>query len=135
MSQHAGSSLTLDPARLAEHLPRLTRVATRMTGSRDAGEDLVQDTLERVLRSGRRIAGDEFRYLARSLRNTHINRHRAEQRRVRTTAMDDTIEAVVPARDDTETSHEAHVVHRSEREPRRHGRARPGPRNQAVDLK
>jgi DNA-directed RNA polymerase specialized sigma24 family protein len=53
----------LDPGRLSLHLPRLTRIATRMTGSREAGEHLVQDTLERILRSPRRVAGDEFRRL------------------------------------------------------------------------
>jgi RNA polymerase sigma factor (sigma-70 family) len=77
------STLVLDPARLRAHLPRLTRIAFRLTGSRDAAEDLVQDTLERLLRAPRTVSGDDFRYLARALRNTHIDRHRARQRRVR----------------------------------------------------
>lgn len=110
MSSLAAPTALLDPAKLAAHLPRLTRVATRMTGSREAGEDLVQDTLERVLRSPRQVAGDEFRYLARSLRNNHIDRIRAEGRRVRTAALDETMEAVLPAPDHTESVREARDV-------------------------
>ena len=109
MSSPAASSL-LDPARLSFHLPRLTRIATRMTGSREAGEDLVQDTFERVLRSPRRVAGDEFRYLVRSLRNNHVDRIRAEGRRVRTATMDETLEAVLPAPDHSDVRQEAREV-------------------------
>ncbi|HZB76515.1 MAG TPA: RNA polymerase sigma factor [Solirubrobacteraceae bacterium] len=109
MSSPAASTL-LDPSRLSGHLPRLTRIATRMTGSREAGEDLVQDTLERILRSPRRLAGDEFRYLVRSLRNNHVDRIRAEARRVKTASMDETLEAVLPAPDHTEVRTEAREV-------------------------
>jgi DNA-directed RNA polymerase specialized sigma24 family protein len=59
------SAALLDPARLRVHLPRLTRIAARLCGSREAGEDLLQDTLERVLRSPRRVTGGEFPYLRR----------------------------------------------------------------------
>src|SRR5829696_4078204 len=110
MSSPASRISILDPARLSVHLPRLTRIATRMTGSREAGEDLVQDTFERVLRSPRRVSGDEFRYLVRSLRNNHVDRIRADGRRVRTTAMDETLEAVLPAADHTEVRREAREV-------------------------
>ena len=110
MSSYVSPTTMLDPGRLSLHLPRLTRIATRMTGSRDAGEDLVQDTLERILRSPRRVAGDEFRYLVRSLRNSHVDRIRAENRRVRTAVMDETMEAVLPAPDHTETRTAAHEV-------------------------
>src|SRR5215207_6038948 len=110
MSSPASRISILDPARLSAHLPKLTRIATRMTGSREAGEDLVQDTLERVLRSPRRVAGDEFRYLVRSLRNNHVDRIRADGRRVRTAAMDETLEAVLPAPDHTEVQREAREV-------------------------
>jgi RNA polymerase sigma-70 factor (ECF subfamily) len=109
MSSPAASTL-LDPSRLSVHLPRLTRIATRMTGSREAGEDLVQDTFERILRSPRRLAGDEFRYLVRSLRNNHVDRIRAEARRVKTASMDETLEAVLPAPDHSEVRHEAREV-------------------------
>jgi RNA polymerase sigma-70 factor, ECF subfamily len=110
MSSHVSQITILDPARLSAHLPRLTRIATRMAGSREAGEDLVQDTLERFLRSPRRIAGDEFRYLARSLRNNHVDRIRADGRRVKTASMDETLEAVLPAADHTEVQREAREV-------------------------
>jgi RNA polymerase sigma-70 factor (ECF subfamily) len=91
--------VVLDPGRLHLHLPRLTRFATRLCGTREAGEDLVQDTFERVLRSPRRVAGDEFPYLARALRNNHIDRVRADARRVQTTAMPAALETILPAPD------------------------------------
>jgi len=75
----------LDPARLSLHLPRLTRIATVLCGSREAGEDLVQDTVERVLRSPRRVVGDELPYLMRAVRNRHADSVRSRARRVATT--------------------------------------------------
>ena len=110
MSSPASPVAVLDPARLPVHLPRLTRVATRLCGSRDAGEDLVQDTLERVLRSPRRVAGDEFPYLVRALRNNHVDRLRCQSRQVPTAAMADTLEAVLPAPERTEAVLEARAV-------------------------
>jgi RNA polymerase sigma-70 factor (ECF subfamily) len=100
----------LDPGRLGQHLPRLIRFATRLTGSRDAGEDLVQDTIERVLRSPRRVGGDEFPYLARALRNNHVDQVRAAARRVQTTAMPTALEEILPAPDRTVARHEARAV-------------------------
>src|SRR5215207_9835394 len=110
MSSPASPISILNPARLSAHLPRLTRIATRMTGSREAGEDLVQDTLERVLRSPRRVAGDEFRYLVRAMRNNHVDRIRAANRRVKTAALDETMEAVLPAPDRSGAVMEAREV-------------------------
>jgi RNA polymerase sigma-70 factor (ECF subfamily) len=110
MSHPATHAAVLDPTRLSFHLPRLTRVAIRMCGTREAGEDLVQDTLERVLRTPRRVSGDEFPYLVRALRNNHIDRIRSESRRVKTTAMPDTLEAVLPAPDRTSAVLEARAV-------------------------
>jgi RNA polymerase sigma-70 factor, ECF subfamily len=82
------TATTLSPDCLPAHLPRLRRVAWRISGSADAGEDLLQDTLERVLRSPRRVScGDEFVYLARALRNTHVDRLRAASRQVTTVEM------------------------------------------------
>jgi len=101
MSSLGSSATLLDPARLPMHLPRLTRIAASLCGSREAGDDLVQDTLERVLRSPRRVTGDDFPYLARAMRNTHVDRIRAISRRVKTTTLDDTLEALLPAPDDT----------------------------------
>jgi RNA polymerase sigma-70 factor (ECF subfamily) len=110
MSSPNSTTAVLEPARLSLHLPRLTRIATRMAGSRDAGEDLVQDTFERILRSPRRIAGDEFRYLVRSLRNTHVDRLRADSRRIRTSTMNETLEAVLPAADHSDAVQTAREV-------------------------
>jgi RNA polymerase sigma-70 factor, ECF subfamily len=39
----------MEPIRVAEHIPRLRRYARALTGNRHAGDDLVQDTLERAL--------------------------------------------------------------------------------------
>jgi RNA polymerase sigma-70 factor, ECF subfamily len=61
-------------------MPRLRRLAAYLTGSRETADDLVQDMLERVLRSPRRIHGDEYPYLTRALRNTHVDRARAAAR-------------------------------------------------------
>ena len=106
----ASPTALLDPGRPQLHLPRLTRFAARLTGSREAGEDLVQDTFERVLRSPRRVGGDEFPYLARALRNNHVDRVRSQARRVKTTAMPDTLEAVIPAADHTGALDDARAV-------------------------
>jgi RNA polymerase sigma-70 factor (ECF subfamily) len=110
MSSSASSAAVLDHALLAMHLPRLTRVAASLCGSREAGEDLVQDALERVMRSPRRIAGDEFPYLARVLRNTHVDAIRASRRRVQTSTIDSALEAVLPAFDQTSAAIEARDV-------------------------
>lgn len=61
----------------------------RLCGSRDAAEDLVQDTVERVLRSPRRLAGDPYAYLVAAVRNTHVDRVRARSRRVATLSLTD----------------------------------------------
>jgi RNA polymerase sigma-70 factor (ECF subfamily) len=81
---HSAAPTLLDPGRLHLHLPRLRRLATYLSGSRDAGDDLVQDTLERILRTPRRIHGDEYPYLTRALRNTHVDNARAAARRPQT---------------------------------------------------
>jgi RNA polymerase sigma-70 factor, ECF subfamily len=61
----------LEPARLAQHRPRLLRAAYAMSGSRDDAEDLVQETYERVLRRPRFVRRDhDLPYLLRVLRNT-----------------------------------------------------------------
>ena len=94
MPPHASPTAVLDPAGLPLHLPRLTRFATRLCGSRESGEDLVQDTLERVMRSPRRVSGSEFAYLARALRNNHVDRVRASARRAQTATLPETLEAI-----------------------------------------
>jgi len=110
MSQPSSARALLDPDRLALHLPRLTRVATSMCGSREAGEDLVQETLERVLRSPRRISGDEFPYLMRAVRNKYVERVRWQARQVATTAMTEALETVLAAPERTSAVIEAREV-------------------------
>ena len=75
---------TLDPARLGDHLDRLYRAAWALCGSREDAEDLVQETYARVLSRPRLLRNeDDLGYLLRALRNTFLNRKRAEGRRLR----------------------------------------------------
>ncbi len=79
---------TLDPQCLPDHLDRLYRVARAVTGSVHEAEDLVSDTLVRVLARPRRIQReDELGYLIRALRNTWADTLRTRSRRPATTAM------------------------------------------------
>ena len=108
---HASPAAALDPSRLVFHLPRLKRTAIRLAGSREAGEDLVQETFLRVLRSPRRVkSGDDYPYLARALRNTHVDRVRSAVRDLPTTAMTDALDAVLPAIDRSSMRSEAREV-------------------------
>jgi RNA polymerase sigma-70 factor (sigma-E family) len=54
---------------LAERGEPLLRTAVLLTGSKEAGEDLLQAGLERLLRHWRRIDGDPEGYLRRTLYN------------------------------------------------------------------
>src|SRR5688572_13692670 len=110
MRSPTSHTAVLNPAQLHVHLPRLTRFATRLTGCPEAGDDLVQDTLERVLRSPRRVSGDEFSYLARALRNAHVDRVRWHARRVRTTAVAPALEETLPAPDRASALEDARAV-------------------------
>jgi RNA polymerase sigma-70 factor, ECF subfamily len=75
----------LDPARLGDHLDRLYRAAWALCGSREDAEDLVQETYVRVLSRPRFLRSeDDLGYLLRVLRNTFLNRRRAEGRRPQT---------------------------------------------------
>ena len=75
---------TLDPARFGDHLDRLYRAAWALCGSREDAEDLVQETYARVLSRPRLLRNeDDLGYLLRALRNTLLNRKRAEGRRLR----------------------------------------------------
>jgi RNA polymerase sigma-70 factor (ECF subfamily) len=82
----------LDPEDLASHMDRLLRFAHHLTGRDGDAEDLVQDTLERVLRRPRMVSGNETAYLFTAMRNTHRSRLRALASRVRTTALPDDLE-------------------------------------------
>jgi RNA polymerase sigma-70 factor, ECF subfamily len=74
----------LDPQSLGQHLDALYRAAWALCGSREDAEDLVQETLARVLARPRVIRGDERGYLMRALRNTFYSRLRTNSRRPQT---------------------------------------------------
>ena len=75
----------LDPQALGVHIDRLYRVAWFMCRSREDAEDLVQDTLARVLSKPRMLhSDDDLGYLLRVLRNTCVNGRRTAARRPRT---------------------------------------------------
>ena len=85
----------LDPARLGDHLDRLYRAAWALCGSREDAEDLVQETYERVLARPRFLRNeDDLGYLLRALRNTFLNRRRAERRRLRPDPLPDDLDLV-----------------------------------------
>ncbi len=86
----------LDPQSLGQHLDALYRAAWALCGSREDAEDLVQDTLARVLARPRVIRGDERAYLMTALRNTFYSRGRDASRRPRTIAGLDDVEPVAP---------------------------------------
>jgi RNA polymerase sigma-70 factor (ECF subfamily) len=74
----------LDPEVLGEHLGRLLRVASALCGSRESGEDLVQDTFASILARPRFLRGeDELPYLMQALRNTFLTSRRTAARRPR----------------------------------------------------
>ena len=52
---------------LAERGGHLLRAAVLLTGSKEAGEDLVQAALERLLRRGPAVHGDPEAYLRRTI--------------------------------------------------------------------
>ena len=74
----------LDPDVVAAHLGCLLRAAGGLCGSRETAEDLVQDTLTRILSRPRFLRGeDEFAYLMQTLRNTFATNTRTAARRPR----------------------------------------------------
>ncbi len=74
----------LDRDALGDHIDRLHRAAWAMCGSREDAEDLVQETVEQVLRRPRRLRGaNEIGYLLHALRNTYASRYRVAVRKPR----------------------------------------------------
>jgi RNA polymerase sigma-70 factor (ECF subfamily) len=69
------------------HLDAMRRTARALTDSHDEADDLVQDTLLRVLARPRSVesAGP---YLLQALRNTHVSTLRARERRPRTAPLE-----------------------------------------------
>ena len=61
---------------LAERADHLLRTAVLLTGSKEAGEDLLQTAVERLLRRWRRFEGDPEGYLRRTLCNLATDSHR-----------------------------------------------------------
>jgi RNA polymerase sigma-70 factor (sigma-E family) len=61
---------------LAERADHLLRTAVLLAGSREAGEDLLQTAVERLLRRWRRFDGNPEGYLRRTLCNLAIDGHR-----------------------------------------------------------
>jgi RNA polymerase sigma-70 factor (sigma-E family) len=61
---------------LAERADHLLRTAVLLAGSREAGEDLLQTAVERLLRRWRRFDGDPEGYLRRTLCNLATDGYR-----------------------------------------------------------
>ena len=68
---------------VAERGDQLMRAAIALAGSRDAGEDLLQAALERLLRNWRRVGPDPEGYLRRILYNLAADGWRQRGRRQR----------------------------------------------------
>ncbi len=66
---------------VAERGSLLLARATLLTGSRAAGEDLLQAALERLMRHWRRMHGDPEGYLRRTMYHLAIDQHRYRSRR------------------------------------------------------
>jgi RNA polymerase sigma-70 factor (ECF subfamily) len=77
----------LDPEALGAHLGRLMRTASALCDSRENAEDLVQETVARILARPRFLrGGDELAYLRQALRNTFAMSRRTAARRPRLVA-------------------------------------------------
>jgi RNA polymerase sigma-70 factor (ECF subfamily) len=74
----------LDPEVLGAQLGRLLRTAAALFDSRESAEDLVQETVARILARPRWLrGGDELAYLTEALRNTFVTSTRTAARRPR----------------------------------------------------
>jgi RNA polymerase sigma-70 factor (sigma-E family) len=65
---------------LAQRGQALLRTAVLLTGSIEAGEDLLQSAIERLLRQGRRLDADPEGYLRRTLCNLATDGYRRQGR-------------------------------------------------------
>lgn len=66
---------------VADRGPALLATAVLLTGSRAAGEDLLQSALERVVRAWRRVDGDAEAYLRRTMYHLAVDSWRLRRRR------------------------------------------------------
>lgn len=83
----------LDPEVLGAYLAPLLRTASTLCDSRENAEDLVQDTVARVLSRPRLLrGGDERAYLMQALRNTFLTSRRTAARRPRPVPISDALD-------------------------------------------
>jgi RNA polymerase sigma-70 factor, ECF subfamily len=101
-----------DRSLVEQHLDALLRAARALTGSRHDAEDLVQETLARVLARPRIVRRqDDPRYLIRALRNTWIDMQRARAARPPTTGADALERIVDRAADPSGLALDVRVLH------------------------
>jgi RNA polymerase sigma-70 factor (ECF subfamily) len=102
----------LDRTSLGDHIDRLYRAAWALCGSREEAEDLVQDTLARVLARPRFLRSqDDLGYLLRALRNTLASERRRLRRRPTTEPLADEAEVADQPSLETEEVVEARLVY------------------------
>ena len=88
----------LDPDVLGAYLGRLLQAACRLCGTLEDAEDLVQETIVRVLSRPRLLRGDdEVAYLMRALRNTFLHNTRTAGRRPRAVTTLERFDAADPS--------------------------------------
>jgi len=89
------SDRQLDPESLGDHIDRLYRAAWGLCGSREAAEDLVQETFAKVLSKPRLLRSeDDLGYLLRVLRNTYFSQLRTAARRPQTAPLPDDLDLI-----------------------------------------
>jgi RNA polymerase sigma-70 factor (ECF subfamily) len=80
---------TLLPTALSDHLDALTRAARALTRDREDADDLVQDTLLRILARENAVEADApGAYLHQALRNQYVSSLRRRDRRPRTAPLE-----------------------------------------------
>jgi RNA polymerase sigma-70 factor, ECF subfamily len=80
----------LDPEALGAYLGPLLRTASTLCDTRESAEDLVQDTVTRVLSRPRWLrGGNELAYLTQALRNTFLSSRRTATRRPRVNTLEE----------------------------------------------
>ena len=102
----------LEPARLAEHRPRLLLAAVAMSGSREDAEDLVQETFEQVLRRPRFVQrGRDAAYLMRALRHICAAHARSAHHRRTAPAPPEDLEWIADGRGGPELAMDAQIAY------------------------
>jgi len=83
----------LEPESLPQHVDRLYRAAWALCGNKPDAEDLVQETIARVLSRPRYVRGSDLAYLMRGLHNTFLDGRRAAAARPAEVAMSEDFDA------------------------------------------